>query len=112
MIFGIKSEEIYQKAIREVENYSKFMREVNSLNENNNKYTVKQAIYIIENIYRAHEEDGYNELIPSWHEALVESLKTLKNNPIQNQDIEDYIGYAEYLLSDMQILKLNILKLF
>ncbi len=27
-------------------------------------YSPKQAIYIIENIYRLHEEGGYNELIP------------------------------------------------
>jgi len=29
------------------------------------KYSLKQAYYIAENILRAHEEDNFNELIPS-----------------------------------------------
>lgn len=111
MIFGIKNEEIFKKAIQEVENYGSFMREVNNINESITIYTVKQAIYIIENIYRAHEEDGYNELIPSWHEALVNSLETLKNISEKNETIEDYINYGEYLLEDMQILEIHELAL-
>ena len=107
MIFGIKSEEIYQKAIREVESYASFMKEVNNLKENVGFYTVKQSIYIIENIYRAHEEDGFNELIPSWHKALVDSLKVLNNAPNKNQTIYDYIQYGNYLLDDMQLLQLH-----
>ena len=74
-------------------------------------YTVKQAIYIIENIYRAHEEDGFNELIPSWHEALVKSLDTLKNVSEKDETVEDYIGYGEYLLEEMPLLTLNKLEL-
>lgn len=107
MIFGIKSEEIFQQAIQEVENYGSFMKEVNKLNENKNIYTVKQAIYIIENIYRAHEEDGFNELIPSWYIALNCSLQTLLNVPNKNETINDYIQYAKYLLEDMQVLELH-----
>ena len=107
MIFGIKSKEIYQKAIKEVENYASFMKEVNNINENTERYTIKQAIYIIENIYRAHEEDGFNELIPSWHEALNNCLIVLKNTPDKNQTILDYIQYGEYLIDDMQLLELH-----
>lgn len=107
MIFGIKNEEIFNKAIKEVENYGSFMKEVNKINESINTYTIKQAIYIIENIYRAHEEDGYNELIPSWHEALIKSLNTLKNTSIKDETIEDYISYCEYLLEDMQVLQIH-----
>lgn len=107
MIFGIKSEEIFQQAIQEVENYGHFMKEVNTLTESTNTYTVKQAIYIIENIYRAHEEDGFNELIPSWYKALHLSLQTLLNVPNKNEIIYDYIQYANYLLEDMQILELH-----
>lgn len=107
MIFGIKSKEIYQKAIKEVENYASFMKEVNNINENTERYTIKQAIYIIENIYRAHEEDGFNELIPSWHEALINCLIVLKNTPDKNQTVLDYIQYGEYLIDDMQLLELH-----
>ena len=111
MIFGAKSDEILQKAIAEVENYGKFMEEVNSLQENASRYNIKQAIYIIENIYRAHEEDGFNELIPSWERGLKESLRTLKMVENPDETILDYIGYAMYLLSDMQPLTLNKLVL-
>jgi len=109
MIFGIKNEEIYKKAIAEVENYGKFMENVNNsqtLSESNSKYTLKQAMYIIDNIYRAHEEDGFNELIPSWYQALIESMKTLQLQP-KNKMIEDYIQYCNYLLEDMQVLELH-----
>lgn len=107
MIFGIKSEDIFQKAIKEVENYASFMREVNNITESTGHYTIKQTLFIIENIYRAHEEDGFNELIPSWHKALIDSLNVLNNTPNKNQTIYDYIQYGEYLLDDMQILKLH-----
>lgn len=112
MIFGIKNEEVYKKAIAEVENYGKFMEEVNNsqtLTESNTKYNLKQAMYIIDNIYRAHEEDEFNELIPSWHKALIDSMETLQLCP-KNKMIEDYIQYCNYLLEDMQVLELHYFK--
>ena len=74
------------------------------------KYSVKQAIYIIENLYRMHEEDAVNELTPNWNDALRESMKTLKSVKEKTQTIENYIQYGEYLLSDMQVLTLNVLQ--
>ena len=50
MIFGMKNQEVFDKVISAVEDYGVFMKEVNNLNESNGNYTVKQAIYIIENI--------------------------------------------------------------
>ncbi len=111
MIFGIKSEEVFQAALKAVDDYSKFMREVNKISENINsglKYTLKQAMYIVENIYRAHEEDGFNELVPSWHEALCEAKRTLLQSE-KTQTIEDYIEYCDYLLETMPILRLHTL---
>lgn len=107
MIFGIKNISIYYKALKEVGNYSKFLEDTNKINESIKQYTPKQAIYIIENIYRAHEEDGFNELVPSWYEALTSSLETLRNIENKTQTIVDYIGYGEYLLEDMQLLELH-----
>lgn len=112
MIFGAKNDEIFAKALKEVEHYGSFMKEVNKMNEStSHHYTVKQAIYIIENIYRAHEEDGFNELIPSWYQGLIDSLDVLNRVTEKNQVILDYIRYAEYLLSDMQLLELHPLDL-
>ena len=80
MIFGIKSDEIFQQAMNEVENYYDFMKEVNNMiNESKEfKYSIKQSIYIIENLYRLHEENKVNELTPKWADALKESMKTLR----------------------------------
>ena len=61
-----------------------------------NRYSVKQAMYIVENIYRAHEEDGFNELIPSWYEALIKSMEVLKTAE-QTQTVIDYIEYCNYV---------------
>ena len=77
MIYGIQSEDIFQEAILDFENNYDFMKEVNKMvNESKEtKYSVRQAIYIIENLYRMHEEDGLNELIPKWHDALRDSME-------------------------------------
>lgn len=107
MIFGFKNEDIFERVLKDVDNYSDFMKDVNTtISESNKTYTLKQVIYIIENIYRAHEEDGFNELVPMWHEALNDCLKVLHNSE-QTETVTDYIGYAEYLLRDMQVLKVH-----
>lgn len=113
MIFGIKSQEIFDAVLREVEDYSSFMKSVNNISESavkGHKYGVKQAVFIIENIYRAHEEDGFNEMVPIWYEAILESLDILCNSERTNL-VKDYIEYAEYLLTVMPVLKLNALSL-
>ena len=112
MIYGIKSEEIFQEAMSEFEDYYDFMKEVNKIvNESKEtKYSVKQAIYIIENLYRMHEEDGLNELIPKWHDALRDSVEILSSTKERTQTISDYIEYGKYLLSDMQVLTLNVIQ--
>ena len=112
MIYGIKSEEIFQEAMSEFEDYYDFMKEVNKIvNESKEtKYSVKQAIYIIENLYRMHEEDGLNELIPKWHDALRDSVEVLNSTEERTQTISDYIEYGEYLLSNLQVLTLNVIQ--
>ncbi len=74
------------------------------------KYSLEQAYYIAENILRAHEEDNFNELIPSWHEALKEALKTFEASE-QTQSVKDYIEYCEYFLKTMPVLKLHKLEI-
>lgn len=108
IIYGIKNKEMFDKAVQSVEDYGTFMKKINQMKEStNNTYNVKQAIYIIDNIYRAHEEDGFNELIPSWHNALLNSLETLNNVLDKTEEIEDYINDAQYLLDSMPLLKIH-----
>lgn len=116
MIFGVKSEDIMRKAIEAVDNYTKFMEEVNSqptINEggdNGLKYTVKQAVYIVENILRNFTENYYYELIPEWKEALQDCLKVFQSHPEVSYS-EDYIEYIEYLLNHMPVLELHPLNI-
>lgn len=111
MIYGIQSEDIFQEAILDFENNYDFMKEVNKMvNESKEtKYSVRQAVYIIENLYRMHEEDGLNELIPKWHDALRDSMEVLNSTEERTQTISDYIEYCEYMLSDTQVLTLNVI---
>ena len=113
MICGLKSEEIFQEVLSDFEDNYDFMKEVNKMvNESKEtKYSVRQAIYIIENLYRMHEEDGLNELIPKWHDALRDSVEVLNSTKEKTQTISDYIEYGNYLLSDTQILTLNVIDL-
>ena len=112
MICGIKSEETFYEVMSEFENNYDFMKEVNKMvNESKEtKYSVRQAIYIIENLYRMHEEDELNELIPKWHDALRDSVEVLNLTKEKTQTISDYIEYGNFLLSDTQILTLNVIK--
>ena len=112
MIYGIKSEEIFQEAMSEVEDYYDFMTEVNKMvNESKeSKYSVRQAIYIIENLYTMHEDNAINELTPKWHDALRDSVEVLNSTKEKTQTISDYIEYGNFLLSDTQILTLNVIK--
>lgn len=107
MIFGIKNDNIFKKVLESIENYADFMKTVNNVNESKNIYTVKQCIFIIENIYRAHEEDGFNEMPESWRKELVKCIDILKIQKNKTETISDYIKYGEYLLEEMPILKLE-----
>ena len=78
------------------------------------KYTLKQAVYIVENIYREHEENDFNELIPSWYEALKESQRTFMQYKKMDgcpDYVDDYLEYCDYLFKTMTPLKLHKLVL-
>ena len=116
MIFGIKDEETYKAALGAVDDYSKFMKEVNTLQESNNhlRYSLTQAEYIVDNIYDAHTEQGFNEMIPSWYQALTDALETFKwskANGEAEEYADDYIESCEFLFNDMPLLELHELKL-
>ena len=109
MIYGAKSEDVFKAAMAAVDDYSTFMKEVNQITEDAGTdmvYTPKQAMYIIENIYRAHEEDGFNELVPSWYNALLKAKETLKRME-PSRTVRDYLEYCNYLLETMPLLELH-----
>ena len=112
MMIGVQDEATFNRVVEMADNYEGFRKEMNKVEEGvSNRYTIKQAIYIIENIYRAHEEDGFNELIPSWHQGLVDSLASLRQSGQTTKTVMNYIKYGEYLLADMQLLELHPLEL-
>lgn len=113
MIFGVNDEEIIQKVLGDVEDYSQFMKSAIMLSEDNDaglKYNLKQAYYIIDNIYRSHFEDGFNEMVPSWSAALHEAKRTLEAAE-HTETIDDYIEYCEYLLHTLPPLELHALNI-
>lgn len=111
MIYGFKSKEDFERILKYVDDYERFMKEVNNITEacGNSKYSLKQCYYIIDNIYRLHEEDGFQELLPTWHQALLDTLTILRNCNTQTETTNDYIDYATYLLEDMSVLTVNSL---
>ena len=109
MIFGIKDEATFNRVLEIVDNYEGFMNEVNNMVTESNApfFNVKQAIYIIDNIYRCNEEDGFNEMLPSWCRAIKQSIHTLESIENKERYIERYISTAYYLLEKMPVLALN-----
>lgn len=85
------------------------MKEVNNLVTESNPmhYNVKQAMYIIDNVYRCNEEDDINEMLPSWYRAMMDSIHTLESIENKERYIERYIKTAYYLLEKMPVLTLN-----
>ena len=112
-IWGLDSKEDFDAVITAIEEYSKFLKDVNQIDEkdkkeeNGGKYSLKQAIYIIENIYRENEENHFYELIPSWHQALQDSLEVLQTAE-PSRGIADYIDDCNYLFENMPLLQLNL----
>lgn len=109
-IWGLDSKEDFDAVITAIEEYSKFLEDVNQIDEkdeNAGKYSLKQAIYIIENIYRENEENHFYELIPSWHQALQDSLEVLQTAE-PSRGIADYIDDCNYLLENMPLLQLHL----
>ena len=107
-ILGLDSKEDFDAVITAIEEYSKFLKDVNQIDEkdeNGGKYSQKQAIYIIENIYRENEENHFYELIPSWHQALQGSLEVLRTAE-PSRAIADYLDDCNYLLENMPLIQL------
>ena len=110
MIFCIKSKEIFEEAIHEADDYEAFIKELDIGDLDASKgLTVKQAVYIIENIYRSNEEDGVYELIPSWNHALKKAISTLEKatDYSDRELINQYIKYGEYLMRTMPAVTLH-----
>lgn len=108
-ILGLYSKDDFDAIISAIEEYSKFLKDVNQIDkkdENGGKYSLKQAIYIIENIYRENEENHFYELIPSWHQALLDSLEVLQTAE-PSRAIADYIDDCNYLFENMPLLQLH-----
>lgn len=92
-----------------MDNYEGFMKEVNDIITESNSmvYNVKQAMYIIDNVYRCNEEDGFNEMLPSWYQALLQSIRTLESVENSENYIKRYIDTAYYIIEKMPVLTLN-----
>lgn len=109
MIFGIKDEETFNRVLEIIDDYEGFMKELNNLVTESHPmhYNVKQAMYVIDNVYRCNEEDDINEMLPSWHRAMMESIRTLESLEQKDIRIKRYIETAYYLLEKMPVLTLN-----
>lgn len=108
-IWELDSKEDFDAIITAIEEYSKFLKDVNQIDgkdENGGKYSLKQAIYIIENIYRENEENHFYELIPSWYQALQDSLEVLQSSE-PPRAIADYIDDCNYLFENMPFIQLH-----
>lgn len=129
MIFGLQSEDAYKAVLAAVDEYSKFLKEVERYRyvcDSGLKYSLRQAVYITDNIVREYTQNHFYEMVPSWQEALRESLRTFRvynakslkffypedfnlyNGESPKVDyLEEYIKYCEYLFKNMPLLQLH-----
>lgn len=112
VIYGFRDKESYDKVMTEIKGHTDFMNRINQLGQSFVKYPrdVNKAIFIIENIYNLHYEDGFNELLPEWYELLSQSIDILKNSNVQDGTIKQYIETSQHLLQEMPVLELGVIK--
>ena len=111
VIYGFRDKESYDKVMTEIKGHIDFMNRINQFGQSFAKYPrdVNKAIFIIENTYNLHYEDGFNELLPEWYELLSQSIDILKNSNVQDGTIKQYIETSQHLLQEMPVLELGVI---
>lgn len=111
VIYGFRDKESYDKVMTEIKGHIDFMNRINQFGQSFAKYPrdVNKAIFIIENTYNLHYEDGFNELLPEWYELLLQSIDILKNSNLQDGTIKQYIETSQHLLQEMPVLELGVI---
>lgn len=81
MIFGFKDKATAEKACLSVANYEDFKLNTNKLLENDTSLDV--ACQVIRQVFELHDEMKCNEMLPSWHKAIVNAIDDVKHSLVK-----------------------------
>lgn len=120
IMFGFKSQEALDLVMRKIDNYGQFKIDVNDavedLHEDDNSSieirTFDAAVVFIQELDEKHES-GFNEMLPSWKEQLLQSidrlLKEQKKELTSSKKhlIESNLELAKHLIKRMPLLQFH-----
>lgn len=109
-LYSFNSKEEFYSVLKMIDECEEFMNEAHKFGIGSG-YNIKQCYYIIDNIYRLHEEEYFYELLPSCHQALLEISIELESHDSESDTISLYKEYAAYLLKHVPVLKLHEMKM-
>ena len=119
-MFGFKSQEALDLVMRKIDNYGQFKIDVNDavedLHEDDNASieikTFDAAVVFIQELDEKHES-GFNEMLPSWKEQLLQAidrlLKEQKKELTSSKKhlIESNLELAKHLIKRMPLLQFH-----
>lgn len=109
-IYGFRNEAVFDLVTKDIENYLGFVNVVNNkLKEAVFDYSKEEsnAMYVVDLINEYYNNRMIDELTPHMYKALIASINVLKKSSGQNETIKSYTEIGDFLLSDMEVLKLH-----
>ncbi len=74
-------------------------------------HDVSGALKFISGLHELHIVDGFGEMLPEWHDALIDSIDLIKGKADEIPMYEDYLKMAQMCLDEMDILEFRKIKL-
>lgn len=79
-----------------------------------NDYNIRDvsgALKFISGLHELHTVDGFGEMLPEWHDALIDSIDLIKGKVSEIPMYENYLKMAKICLDEMDILEFRKIKL-
>ena len=109
-IYGFRNKSAFNLVIKDIEQYLGFVDIANGkLKEAVFDYSKDEsnAMYVVDLINEYYNNRMIDELTPHMYKALIASINVLKKSSGQNETIKSYTEIGDFLLSDMEVLKLH-----
>lgn len=122
MLFGFKDAESIQKSKELVSDYGEFKMRINSIDkrilesENDVNKMMEESRKFIVRLYTLHIEEGFNEMLPEWHDRLISSMNYIREHieefdQIKKRMYNGALNRGQNCIDEMTILEFKRVKL-
>jgi len=114
MMFGFKSQDVYDRVMSEIDDYGKFKAFALSLAEGGVGKNVAAERAFISDLFDMHREGVVNELTPKWRDRLESAKSIIEDymaqgglSAAETASLRGSVSRAETCLEEMPVLKLG-----